>query len=79
MNKEVKIFYTSDWHFGHKNIIRYCNRPFDLSDEGVAQCTDFIKKEYCSVVGPDDFVFFLVMPSLVVPRKNMPSEIWCSR
>lgn len=69
MNKEVKIFYTSDWHFGHKNIIRYCNRPFDLSDEGVAQCTDFIKKEYCSVVGPDDFVFFLVMPSLVVPRK----------
>lgn len=59
MNKEVKIFYTSDWHFGHKNIIRYCNRPFDLSDEGVAQCTDFIKKEYCSVVGPDDFVFFL--------------------
>ena len=21
-------FYTSDWHFFHKNVIRYCDRPF---------------------------------------------------
>lgn len=26
-------FYTSDLHFGHTNIIQYCNRPFQDVDE----------------------------------------------
>lgn len=32
-NKEVPWFYTSDYHFGHDNIIKYCGRPFKHSDE----------------------------------------------
>lgn len=27
------IFYTSDLHIGHANILRYCNRPFQTVDE----------------------------------------------
>lgn len=28
-----KIYLTSDFHFGHANIIRYCRRPFASADE----------------------------------------------
>ena len=28
-----KIFFTSDTHFGHENILKYCKRPFSSIDE----------------------------------------------
>jgi calcineurin-like phosphoesterase family protein len=30
---ESKVFFTSDPHFGHINVIRYCNRPWKDVDE----------------------------------------------
>ena len=27
------IYYTSDLHLGHSNVIKHCNRPFANADE----------------------------------------------
>lgn len=29
----MKVFCIADTHFGHENIIRYCNRPFSSTEE----------------------------------------------
>lgn len=53
--KNSKIFFTSDTHFGHKNILQYCNRPWKNAQE----MTDGLIENWNSVVGPDDIVFHL--------------------
>ena len=30
---ESGVFFTSDTHFGHKNILNFCHRPFDSIEE----------------------------------------------
>ena len=49
------IFFTADLHFGHKNIIRYCDRPF----KDVAQMNSTLIKNYNEVVRPDDTCYIL--------------------
>lgn len=46
-------FFTSDTHFGHANILRYCKRPFSHIDE----MDEVIIKNYNDVVTNDDIVF----------------------
>ena len=29
----MKVFVVADTHFGHANIIQYCNRPFNSVEE----------------------------------------------
>lgn len=55
----MKIFVTSDQHFHHYNIIKYANRPFELSDVGISECINTIVNNYNSVVSEDDLVIHL--------------------
>ena len=50
-----KIFFTSDTHFAHGNIIKYCNRPFI----GVSEMNRELINNWNSVVTDDDIVFHL--------------------
>lgn len=50
-----KLFYTSDMHFGHRNILSFCNRPFSSEKE----MNLGLIKNWNSVVGPNDVVFNL--------------------
>ena len=51
----MRTFFTSDTHFGHGNIIQYCNRPFKDLDS----MNETMIRNWNEVVKPDDLVFFL--------------------
>ena len=50
-----KVFFTSDTHFYHSNIINFCGRPF----KNVEVMNETLIANWNSVVGPDDIVFHL--------------------
>lgn len=50
-----RIFYTADLHFGHKNIIKYENRPF----EDVEDMNEQLIKKWNKKVKPNDTVYIL--------------------
>ena len=36
LTSEHKIWFTSDLHFGHKNVIKFCHRPFvDVKEKNI--------------------------------------------
>ena len=50
-----KVYFTSDTHFGHENIIRYCNRPFRNAEEMNAE----LIRRWRETVPEDGIVFHL--------------------
>ena len=51
--REPKIFLIGDTHFSHRNIIKYCNRPFlDVED-----MNEQLIKNWNKVVGANDIVY----------------------
>jgi calcineurin-like phosphoesterase family protein len=49
------IYFTADSHFWHKNVIKYCNRPFS----SVEEMNEVMIERYNERVKPQDIVYFL--------------------
>ena len=50
----MKYWFSSDHHFGHKNIIEYCSRPFDSIEE----MDETLINNHNEVVNMDDVIIF---------------------
>lgn len=51
----MNTWFTSDYHLGHSNIIKYCNRPF----KDVHHMDEMIIRHHNERIKPEDTVFFL--------------------
>lgn len=49
------IFFSSDHHFWHTNVIKYCSRPYD----SVEAMNDDLIARWNAAVSPDDTVYYL--------------------
>ncbi|NBW12285.1 MAG: hypothetical protein EBR82_30065 [Caulobacteraceae bacterium] len=76
----MAAFFTSDQHYDHKNIIKYCNRPFKTIDHMVEEMI----VRHNSVVAADDVVWHLGDFCLnaqtvdkILPRLNGTHHLVC--
>ena len=51
----MKVFIIADTHFSHKNIIKYCNRPFS----SVEEMNNVMLNNWNNTVGKNDLVIHL--------------------
>jgi calcineurin-like phosphoesterase family protein len=65
----MTIWFTSDTHFYHGNIIKYCNRPFSSIDE----MNNAILNNFNSLIKQDDILFHL--GDIAFANKYKTSEI----
>ena len=51
----MAVFFTSDLHIYHANVIRYCTRPFT----SIEHMNEMLVKNWNEIVGPEDTVYCL--------------------
>ena len=50
-----RLWFTSDLHLGHRNVIKFCNRPFENEKE----MNEKLIENWNSVVDEKDIIFVL--------------------
>ncbi len=71
--EKPKIFFTSDLHLDHANIIKYCKRPFlDVND-----MNSTLIRNWNNTVSNKDTVYFL--GDLAFGRSSMPIDYWLKK
>ena len=63
----------ADTHFGHKNVIQYCERPFS----SVEEMNEELIKKWNSVVKPDDIVYHLGDFSMTSNKEKVAELVAC--
>ena len=51
----MKYYFSSDYHLGHFNIIRYCNRPF----KSLEQMNETIIRNHNERIKKEDILFHI--------------------
>jgi len=67
------VYFIGDTHFDHKNIIRYCHRPFS----NISEMNQAIENNWNSTVGDNQIVYFLGDWSF--GRQSRPATYWRRR
>jgi len=67
------IYFIGDTHFDHKNIIKYCHRPFS----NVTEMNEVVKNNWNSTVGDNDTVYFL--GDWTFGWRHKPARYWKSQ
>jgi calcineurin-like phosphoesterase family protein len=65
----MKHYFSSDWHLGHSNILKYDNRPF----KDVFHMNETIINQYNSIVTNEDDFYFL--GDFCFDRRNLESYL----
>ena len=71
-NKD-KIYFFSDAHFDHSNIIRYCRRPF----HSTGQMNRELVARWNNVVGENESIYFL--GDMTFGRRRHPIDYWLGK
>jgi len=69
----MKVFFSSDFHFNHSNILRYSNRPF----KNVVEMNEAIIERWNKKVGKQDLAYFL--GDFVFGRNDMEFDMFFQR